>query len=183
MSDMSRVLVIILVSCFGFFSAAGQTLRPIPEQSTIQFSIKNMGIPVTGTISGIQGIILFDQQNPARSDFQVSLNSGSINTRSKARDNHIRKEDFLGVLTYPEIKFKSTKVSANPGSLEFQVQGILTIKGISKPIEFPFQVRIENGGYRFTGGFNINRLDFSVGESSWILSSNVVAKLNVFAAN
>lgn len=179
---MSRILTFTIVACFGLLAVSGQTLHPVPEQSTIQFTIKNMGFPVNGTLSGIQGVIQLDQQNPSKSDFQVSLNSATINTRSKGRDNHIRKDDFLSVLTHPEIKFKSTKITGDPGNAQFQLQGILTIKGVSKPIAFPFQVKKEAAGLRFTGSFSINRLDFNVGESSWILSSSVVVKLNVLAA-
>lgn len=179
---MRRFITIYLIVIFGFITATAQTLRPVPEQSSIQFTIKNMGFPVSGTLSGIQGVIQLDLQNPSKSDFQVSLNSATINTRSKGRDNHIRKDDFLSVLTHPEIKFKSTKITGDPGNGQFQLQGILTIKGVSKPIAFPFQVKKEAAGFRFTGSFSINRLDFNVGESSWILSSSVVVKLNVLAA-
>ncbi|MFN4973990.1 MAG: YceI family protein [Bacteroidota bacterium] len=180
---MRRFITIHLIVIFGFITASAQTLRPVPEQSSIQFTIKNMGFPVSGTLSGIQGVIQLDLQNPSKSDFQVSLNSATINTRSKGRDNHIRKDDFLSVLTHPEIKFKSTKITVDPGNGQFQLQGILTIKGVSKPITFPFQVKKEAAGFRFTGSFSINRLDFNVGESSWVLSSNVVVQLDVVAVN
>lgn len=169
---------LLLIICFG---GIAQTLHPVSEQSTIQFRIKNMGINTGGTLSGLRGSIQFDEGKLSTSFFKVTVDVTSIDTRSKGRDNHIKKSDFLDVLTFPVISFQSTQITALPNQTGYQVQGMLTIKGVSKPVSFPFQAKKEKTGYRFTGEMQINRLDFGVGESSWILSSPVAVQLNVVA--
>lgn len=164
-----------------YFGGIAQTLHPVSEQSTIQFRIKNMGINTGGTLSGLRGSIQFDEGKLSTSFFKVTVDVTSIDTRSKGRDNHIKKSDFLDVLTFPVISFQSTQITALPNQTGYQVQGMLTIKGVSKPVSFPFQAKKEKTGYRFTGEMQINRLDFGVGESSWILSSPVAVQLNVVA--
>ena len=85
------------------------------------------------------------------------------------------------MLTFPVISFQSTQITALSNQSGFRMQGMLTIKGVSKSISFPFQAKKEKSGYRFTGEMELNRLDFGVGESSWVLSSPVTVQLNVLA--
>jgi polyisoprenoid-binding protein YceI len=59
--------------------------------------------------------------------------------------------------------------------------GNLTIKGVTKPIEFGFGATPKNGGYLFDGEFKINRRDFGVGGNSVSLSDKLTVTLSVFA--
>lgn len=45
----------------------------------------------------------------------------------------------------------------------FLVAGILTIKGISKPVSFPFQSSVDDHDLVFNGNFRIDRQDFDIG--------------------
>jgi polyisoprenoid-binding protein YceI len=58
---------------------------------------------------------------------------------------------------------------------------ILTIKGTTKPVEFGFAATPQEGGYLFEGEFEINRLDYKVGDKSISLQDNVKVSLKVFA--
>jgi polyisoprenoid-binding protein YceI len=180
---MKNIFVIGFGLVLILFEIAGnaQTFQPVSEQSSIQFRIKNMGINTGGTLSGLRGTILFDEAKLSTSYCKVTVDVSTIDTRSKGRDNHIKKSDFFDVLTFPVISFQSTQITALANQSGFRMQGMLTIKGVSKPISFPFQAKKEKSGYRFTGEMQLNRLDFGVGESSWILSSPVTVQLSVLA--
>lgn len=180
---MRYILSSFFTSLFVTLTITGvtQTFQPVSEQSTIQFRIKNMGINTGGTLRGLRGTIQFDEAKLSTSFCKVTVDVTTIDTRSKGRDNHIKKSDFLDVLAFPVISFQSTQITALVNQSGYRMQGILTIKGVSKPISFPFQVKKEKSGYRFTGEMQLNRLDFGVGESSWILSSPVTVQLNVLA--
>ena len=179
-----RYILAICFTCllvsFGI-TGVSQILQPVSEQSSIQFRIKNMGINTGGTFAGLRGTILFDEAKLSTSYCKVTVDVNTVDTRSKGRDNHIKKSDFFNVLAFPVISFQSTQITALANQLGYRMQGILTIKGVSKPISFPFQAIKEKSGYRFTGEMQLNRLDFGVGESSWILSSPVTVQLNVLA--
>jgi polyisoprenoid-binding protein YceI len=180
---MKNILAIgfgIMLIIFGIAGNA-QTLQPVAEQSSIQFRIKNMGINTGGTLAGLRGTILFDEAKLSTSYCKVTVDVTTIDTRSKGRDNHIKKSDYFDVLAFPVISFQSTQITALPNQTGYRMQGILSIKGVSKPISFPFQAKKEKSGYRFIGEMQLNRLDFGVGESSWILSSPVTVQLNVLA--
>jgi polyisoprenoid-binding protein YceI len=59
--------------------------------------------------------------------------------------------------------------------------GNLTIKGVTKPVEFGFGATPKDGGYFFDGEFKINRRDFGVGGSSVSLSDKLTVTLEVLA--
>ena len=63
----------------------------------------------------------------------------------------------------------------------FIFKGNLTIKAITRPVEFIFAAEGKNGGALFYGSFDINRIDFGVGKESFSLSDKVKVSINVFA--
>jgi len=169
--------------CVSLLSVAtfGQTLTPVDEGSAIKFVIKNFGINTPGSFNGLSGNIQYSTENPVNSVFDVSVNAGSINTDIKARDNHLKKDEYFDVDKFPLIQFKSTKITLTNSPEHLYMFGIITIKGISKEIKFPFTVKPKDGGYLFQGVFTLNRRDFNLGGKSISLSDEVNVDLSVFA--
>lgn len=176
----------IVVSCFAcfmcFMVAPAQTsYTPVDADSKVHFVIKNFGIRTGGDFSGLKGSIKFSADNFATSSFDVSVNAATVDTDNESRDGHLRRSDYFDVETYKTIQFKSTKVLRSTVAGRFYMYGNLTIKGVTKPVEFGFGATPKDGGYLFDGEFTINRRDFGVGGSSVSLSDNLTVTLSVFA--
>lgn len=154
---------------------------PSDNGSTVKFKIKNLGVNITGSFSGVTGKIAFDPNNAATAIFEASIDANSINTGIDLRDDHLRKEEYFDVKNHPRINFVSTKVTPSNRSGNFTIYGNLTIKGVSKEISFPFTATPQNGGYLFSGEFKINRRDFKVGGGSITMADNLTVLLSVFA--
>ncbi|MBC8046344.1 MAG: YceI family protein [Fimbriimonadaceae bacterium] len=94
---------------------------------------------------------------------------------------HLKSPDFFDVEKYPEAKFEITSVKPFSGSVvdentvgqeeinEYKVtdpnvivNGNLTIKDVTKNIEFPAKVNITGNGATALAKFNINRKDWGV---------------------
>jgi polyisoprenoid-binding protein YceI len=88
---------------------------------------------VRGAFSGTSGVIDFDPAKPEAGAIELRIPAGSVNTGDDRRDGHLRSADFLDAATYPEIVFKSTKITPK-GKDEFVVDGDLTIRGTTKPV-------------------------------------------------
>lgn len=174
---MRKILFLLLLTVI-FFELSAQRFVPIDNGSTIGFTIKNIGVNVAGKFTGLTGNIIFDPSNLSVSLFSVSVNSATVDTEIKARDNHLRKEDYFHVERYPKISFMSKNIVAN-GVGQYTVTGTLEIKGIIKEISFPFTANLNNEGYLFKGSFRINRRDFKVGGRSLILSDQLLVNLSV----
>lgn len=178
---MIRGVLLVL----GFFAGgsaiavrAQSGLQPADKVCTVQFTIKNLGFKVSGSFGGVSGKIVFDAAAPGNASFDVTVEAASVNTDNSMRDDHLRKEGFFDVEHYAKIRIVSDGVVARRGGYLFN--GKLTIKGVTKPISFPFTVVKVDGGYRFRGTFTVNRRDFGIGGFSTI-SDNAELSLDVTA--
>jgi polyisoprenoid-binding protein YceI len=154
--------------------------KPTDQGSAVQFKIKNIGFNVNGSFNGLQGNIQFDPAHPDQCSFDVSVDAASVNTDNSMRDDHLKKETYFDVKTYPRIRFQSTKISASNKAGAFILSGKLTIKNTTKEISFPFTATASQAGYVFKGSFRINRKDYQVGGSSTI-SDELELMLNITA--
>ncbi|MDP4217085.1 MAG: YceI family protein [Bacteroidota bacterium] len=171
---LSLALTILLTS-----SVHAQQYTPVDPGSAVNFAIHNFGFSTGGHFTGLQGRIVFDPAHPADASFDVSVDAASVNTESDMRDNHLKKEEYFDVEKYPRIRFLSTAVTSD-GKGGFHIRGKLTIKGITKDIDYPFIATPIGNDYIFKGQFDINRKDFGVGGTSTI-SNGLTVFLTVYA--
>ena len=158
-----------------------QSYIPSDNGSSVTFVIKNLGFSVNGSLKNLQGSIKFDVNNPEAALFSVTVDAATINTDNGSRDKHLKKEEYFDAVKYPKILFVSDKVERATTAGLYIVKGKFTIKGISKSVSIPFTATAKNGGYLFNGKVILNRRDFGVGGSSFVLSDNLTLTLNVFA--
>ncbi len=158
-----------------------QQYKALGDSSSVGFKIKNFGVSVSGSIKGLQGSVKFDPQHLDACNFDVSVQTSTVNTGIEMRDNHLKKEEYLSVDAFPKITFVSTKVTSSNKDGYLFMFGNLTIKGVTKAISFPFKAVASGSGYLFTGSFTINRKDYTVGGSSISMSDNVEVDLKVLA--
>jgi polyisoprenoid-binding protein YceI len=149
--------------------------------SKVSFVIKNFGIKTVGSFSGLKGNITFDPNALNASTFNMSVQANSIDTDNNTRDKHLRKEDYFHVEKYPLLSFVSTKVTRSSTPGRFYIVGNLSMKGITKTIEFGFSANATATGYFFKGEFEINRRNFGIGGSSVSLSDKLIVKLDIAA--
>ncbi len=104
------------------------------SHSGVHFTVRHMVISkVRGAFDRWQGVVDFDEQDPAKSKVSVRIEAGSINTREEKRDGHLRSPDFFDVEKHPELTFTSTRVEKLDGD-EYRVTGDLTIRGVTRPV-------------------------------------------------
>ncbi|HEX2606063.1 MAG TPA: YceI family protein [Flavisolibacter sp.] len=177
-----RVYILIIAFSLSLsVNTKAQQLTPVDKESKVSFSIKNFGIATGGTFKGLQGRINFSPANLTMASIDVSVDASSVDTDVDSRDNHLRKEEYFNVAKYPRLSFVSTKIEKSGNSNTYKVYGKLTIKGTTKDINFPFTATPQANGYVFSGDFKVNRRDFNVGGSSFVLGDNVTISLQVSA--
>ncbi len=153
-------------------------MHPVDKSSSVKFAIKNFGFAVTGSMSGLEGDIVFDPTHPDAARFDVTVNSATINTGNDSRDEHLRADDYFDVKNHPRIRFVSKSIRGSGTS--FTMDGELTIKDKTKSISIPFKADPSGKGFVFEGSFKMNRRDFGVGGGSTI-SDNLTVTLKVTA--
>ncbi len=175
--------VFLLTAFFMFASCitAQRILSPIDASSKVHFVIKNFGIKTGGDFKGLKGTIKFLPANLPACAFDVTVDAATIDTDNESRDEHLRKAEFFDAATYKTIQLKSTQIATSSIAGRYFMTGNLTIKGVTKPVEFGFSATPKDGGYVFEGEFKINRRDFGVGGSSVSMSDNLTVSLSVLA--
>lgn len=107
--------------------------------SAIGFKVKHNGlIEIPGFFRDFTGSVNYDSKDVTKSTVEFTAKATSIDTGVAARDNHLRSADFFEVAKYPEITFKSTKITKKGKS--WLVTGDFTMKGVTKSITFPFNI-------------------------------------------
>jgi polyisoprenoid-binding protein YceI len=102
--------------------------------SRIGFSARHMMVSkVRGRFAEFSGSITIAEE-PLASTAEANIKTSSIDTGSADRDQHLVSPDFLDVEKFPEITFRTVRVTARKGS-EFTVLGDLTIKDVTREIE------------------------------------------------
>jgi len=179
---MKKAFVIItILMCCSPFGVFAQRYGSVGQNSIVQFKVVNHIIfktTVNGTFQELKGTIVFDPSRLEKSFFDVSVAVKTISTGIAMRDRDLLKEKYFNQQKYPRITIKSKTITRGEGGSSYVLDGNLTIKGITKPISFPFKAGIANGVYQFKGHFQINRMDFNVGPDNSI-DKNVSIELSV----
>src|SRR5579862_7265696 len=116
--------------------AATTTWNIDPAHSTAEFKVKHMMISnVKGQFTQINGVIVLDEGDLAKSRVEASIDAASIHTRNTDRDAHLRSADFFDVAKFPTLTFVSTQVIGE-GTEELKVEGDLTIHGVTRKVSF-----------------------------------------------
>lgn len=138
-----------------------------PAHTEVLFKVRHLVITtITGTFSDFKGTIIAGENfQDAIIRFEAKIHS--LSTNNEQRDNHLKSADFFEAEKYPSFFFDSTSF-VKTGTDEYEMKGLLTIKGTSKPVT----LSVEYGGTmtdpwgNVKAGFElkglINRKDFGL---------------------
>lgn len=149
-----------------------------PTKASVSFTIRNAGFTVDGSFGGFAGMLLFDPATPEKGKLSASVETASINTGNGTRDGHLRKAEYFDVATHPRITLTSVSIEQK-GGMAYSGIFDLTLKGITRRVTIPFTFTQTGSTGQFTGSFTINRLDYKIGKSNFLMSDEVKLKLNV----
>ncbi len=152
---LSLAILVTLAGAFAFTFAQNWEI-------TDKYSVKFSSNDASGIFKTFKGAIVFDEQNPATSKFDVTIDVASINTGNGLQNKHAKEEEWFDAAKYPSIKYTSKKITK--AGAAYQVTGDLEIKGVKKEVTIPFTFKAAGNAGTFNGTFNVNRNDFHVGK-------------------
>jgi polyisoprenoid-binding protein YceI len=133
-----------------------------PSHSEVGFTARHLMVTkVRGQFKEFEGSVKVGD-NIADSLVSAVVQLGSVDTGSADRDTHLRSADFFDVENNPTMSFTSTEVT------EDSLRGDLTIKGVTKPVEFDLDFNglatdpWGNQKAGFEAKTEINRKDFGL---------------------
>ncbi len=105
-----------------------------PDHLSVGFLVDHIGYAATlGMFRKAEGSFRFDEQTGVMTDLRVVVDTASVFTNHKKRDDHLRAADFLNSREFPEMVF--TAAEARPvDERRYQVAGQLELLGKSRPL-------------------------------------------------
>jgi polyisoprenoid-binding protein YceI len=150
-----------------------------PAHSSVEFSIKHMGIAnVRGRFADFQGTVEVGQ-DAWSAKARGSIRVASIDTGEAQRDTHLRSADVFDADAFPEITYESTKVEPLDENSS-RVWGNLTMHGITREVKLDLVLQgtdtdpwgNERAGAEIQGF--LNRKDFDMKFSQALGSGNLL---------
>jgi polyisoprenoid-binding protein YceI len=107
-----------------------------PVHSNAQFKVKHMMISnVKGQFTALTGSLSLHESDVTQSSVEAAIEIASIQTRDEGRDAHLKGADFFDAEQFPTMQLKSTHIALKADG-ELVVSGDLTIKGVTRTVEF-----------------------------------------------
>ena len=171
-----KKLHIALFSLLSFLISFGQTTKTIDVKKS---KIEWLGQKVSGEHFGIiqlkSGEITFSKKNKIiGGEFIVDMSTIECTDLSgKAKqsiESHLKDEDFFDVSNFPTSKFK---ISSSDNT---KIYGVITIKGISQPIEFNYKLQSRRDQYIVFSEIRIDRTKFDISYKSKTIFPDLIDK-------
>lgn len=183
-----RTLTLSTALSFGLIAgvSAAQYISLDTEASRISFGYSQMGVGMEGGFSQFDVTeFRFDPASPEAAQVSLEIPLVAINAGYDDANAELEKSEWLNLAAHPLAEFQSNTVEAL-GDNQFQVTGILSIKGQAKEVSAPFSFSEDGNTGVFEGSFTFQRNDFAIGEGSWSDTSIVADDIQInfhFVAN
>ena len=155
-------------------------------------TLKAESLSHNGTIKLKSGNLVFKDNNIIGGNFvmdMTTMDAEDLNEDKKLKkmfENHLKSDDFFDSAKFPVSTFqiKSLKKQNNP-AFNYQINGVLTIKGISKNISFPAKISdFKNLTTITSAKFTFNRKNFGLQYNIFedmLISNDVEMNITVVA--
>jgi len=169
-------------------AAAGESLKVDTNESKIEWVATKVSGYHTGTVNVKSGELNVQDGKVTGGNFVLDMTSivvsgppGSQEKSNNKLQGHLKSPDFFEVSVHPEATFAITGIIPFSGTVKdttdprqesiskykvanptHTVSGNLTIKGITKNIEFPASIVVSNNSANAIAKFNVDRREWNV---------------------
>ncbi|PHR57377.1 MAG: hypothetical protein COA47_11870 [Robiginitomaculum sp.] len=155
------------------------------EQSQLGFGFVQTGNSLSGQFTRWRADIQFDPDHLEHANVQVAIDTGSATANDAEIDQSLPAPDWLNTAGFPQAIWSATHFTQT-GPDTFLAKGELTLRGVSLPLDLPFQLSIKaDGTAHMSGQTSLQRLAFGIGEgddadAQWI-EDTIAVKIQIVA--
>ena len=134
MKRFAKIAAIAAFTGMSFGAQAADQYVFDKTHTSILFFISHLGFSdMQGEFLGYEGGFVFDQDNPANSSVEVTIDVASVDTDVPKLDDHLKAADFFNVAKFPTASFKSTGIEVT-GDNTGVLTGDFTLMGMTRPL-------------------------------------------------
>jgi polyisoprenoid-binding protein YceI len=142
-----------------------------------------MGSRMYGTFGKFEATLNFDSNNLADAHTTLHIDLTSIDAGSEDANTELVKPAWFDTEKFPVAVFESshfTQVAEN----RYLITGKLTLKGITRDVQVPVELKPDNAIGIFDGELLLKRDEFGLGAGEWadtVVSKDIAIKFKVVA--
>lgn len=147
-------------------AAQGSTLAAVASEWTvqdgaIQISVMQLGSQVSGNFADWVAVITFDETATGiAGNVETTINVGSLSLGTVTAQ--AMGPDFFDQGAFPNAVFQANIVKTDT---RYVAEGTLTLKGVSVPVSFPFDLQVAGDVADMSGTVTLDRQSFGIGAS------------------
>jgi polyisoprenoid-binding protein YceI len=166
---MKKTIMLFAAALLSTAALSQTTWKNDPNHSKVGFTITHLMVSdVDGIFKDFSCTIVSAKADFSDAQFQLTVNTASVNTDFEYRDNNLRSAYYFDAAKFPTMTFTSTGISTVSAN-HYKLSGNLTLHGVTKPVTMDLwyrgtitnpQSKKDDAGFKLTG--IIKRSDFNI---------------------
>ncbi|MBV4488461.1 YceI family protein [Pseudomonas sp. SWRI153] len=181
--SMRLLLAAVCAFCIVPSAHAAVYTRVNTGASQISFTYNQMGSRMYGTFGKFEATLDFDTDNLAKARTTLHIDLGSIDAGSDDANTELVKPAWFDTKKFPLAVFESSRFT-QVSEHRYQIAGQLTLKGITREVDVPVELKPDNAIGIFDGELVLKRDEFGLGAGEWadsVVSKDINIKFRVVA--
>lgn len=134
------------------------------EASSIRLSVGAFGVRSSGRFETWRGDVVFDPDRPAATRATVVVQTASLRLSPRGATGRALGPGFLDAARHPTIQLELTSLAPRGGD-RWTARADLTVRGVTRAVSFPMDLRVTGDRAQMTGALDIDRATFGIGTS------------------
>jgi polyisoprenoid-binding protein YceI len=157
-----KSILLLLSTALLWVAPSAEKLNFLSSESEVTWTgyATKAGFSLSGTLK-LRSVSVKINDNQIE-EASIFINMRSIKSEHKILIRELRGKDFFDTDSYPVAHFELTETISLNGDAPQTAKGILTIKDISEPVEFPVSIHNERGLLNLKGKAKISRKLFDI---------------------
>jgi polyisoprenoid-binding protein YceI len=137
------------------------------KASKVHWNAKKVTGEHSGYLSVGKGTVMVENNGVTGAQVSIDMNSIVCTDLKDEGTNqkfvgHLKSDDFFSVEKHPKVNFEITSMKAGSSAGEYNVNGKLTIKGITNDVSFPAKVSVNGGLVKAVGTAKLDRTKWDI---------------------
>ena len=154
------------------------------EASSLIFTGRHETEDFTGRFGRFGATIVLDPENLADASIDAVIALRSADAGTADRNDSLPEPDWFDVVRYPRATFTSKDITRT-GPQDYQAVGMLSMKGVDRPLTLPFTLVIEGDRATADASVTLDRTQFGVGTGAYgtpdIVANEVGVQIHIEA--
>ncbi len=163
---LASAVLLSSIALVSFKGGNAATYKVDSQKSKLVWTGQKVTGDHKGTIPLESGSLIISDKKLTGGSFELNVAGLTVTDIADKDGNaklvgHLKNDDFFSTDKFPKAKFVITSVAGKGGD-NYDVNGNLTIKGITNPISFPAVVKVNGNTLTASGKITVNRTKYDI---------------------